>query len=255
MNKVKSSKKGDTRSAVDLPIRPLKQLGHTDHMVSSIMSLIEQGILKEGDLLPPERELAQQFNVGRNTLREAIKVLEIYGVVDRAPRNGTVIRHANLDHILGIGFAGMQITPAVFEEIQGFRSLIEIGIAPIVVARVTEAELGQLELLIKRMAATSDLGEQARWDFEFHLALVTLAGNSVLSRTYRIMGEPMRRLMELGKGSRGTAAAIEHHNKIVDALVRRDLAAYTQTLTEHLAFGRQFLPTSSASSTSPNIVT
>src|ERR1700722_19177283 len=45
------------------------------------MSLIERGILKEGDVLPPERELAKQFNVGRNALREAIKVLEIYGLV------------------------------------------------------------------------------------------------------------------------------------------------------------------------------
>lgn len=235
------SKKSD-RIPSDLPISPLKQRGHTDHMVTSIMSMIEQGILKEGDVLPPERELALQFNVGRNTLREAIKVLEIYGVVDRAPRNGTVIRHANLDHILGIGFAGMQITPSVFEDIQGYRSLIEIGIAPSVVTKVDDQEMTRLELLINRMAGTSDLREQAYWDFEFHLALVTLAGNTVLTRTYRIMAEPMKRLMELGKGSRGTQAAIEQHRQILRALREGNVAEYTKVLTEHLEYGRQYVP-------------
>lgn len=236
-----NEKKSDMKASVPLPISPLKQRGHTDHMVSSIMSMIEQGILKEGDVLPPERELAQQFDVGRNTLREAIKVLEIYGVVDRSPRNGTIIRHANLDHILGIAFAGMQITPAVFEDIQGYRSLIEVGIAPVVVQNIDASALAKLGLLIDRMASTTDLREQANWDYEFHLALVTLANNTVLSRTYRVMAEPMKRLMELGKGSRGTQAAVDGHREIVEALRQSDLGAYTAALTAHLAFGRQFV--------------
>ena len=233
----------------DLPISPLQQRGHTDHMVSSIMSMIEQGILKEGDVLPPERDLAQRFNVGRNTLREAIKVLEIFGVVDRAPRLGTVIRHANLDNIIGIAFAGLQITPELFEDIQGFRRLIEMGIAPTVVERIDENGLRRLEALIGRMAGTADLREQAKWDYEFHLALVTLAGNAVLARTYRVMAEPMKRLMELGKGSHGTTASIAHHNEIVTALRAGDVGAYCAIMATHMSYGRQFL--AAPQSTSP----
>ncbi len=225
----------------DLPISPLEQRGHTDHMVSSIMSMIEKGILKEGDVLPPERELAQRFNVGRNTLREAIKVLEIFGVVDRAPRLGTVIRQANLDNIIGIAFAGLQITPELFEDIQGFRRLIEMGIAPVVVDRIDDAGVRELETLIGRMEATEDLREQAMWDYEFHLALVTLAGNAVLARTYRVMAEPMKRLMELGKGSHGTTASIAHHSEIVAALRNHDVDAYCDVMAKHMSYGRQFL--------------
>ena len=243
-------RRSDTK-LVDLPITPMQHRGHTDYMVSSIMSMIEQGILKEGDLLPPERELAQQFDVGRNTLREAIKVLEIYGVVDRARRHGTVIRHANLDHIVGIAFAGMQITPAVFEDIQGYRLLIEMGIAPTVVERATEGDWAQLETLISRMATTSDLREQALWDYEFHLALVRLAGNAVLARTYRVMAEPMKRLMELGKGTRGTQAAADQHRHILAALRARDIAAYTNTLSNHLKFGRQYVSAASSAISDP----
>jgi DNA-binding FadR family transcriptional regulator len=238
---IDSKAKTGEPSASKLPFRPLQRVGITDHMVSSILAMIEQGLLKQGDVLPPERELAQQFNVGRNTLREAIKVLEIYGVVDRAPRLGTVIRNANLDHIVGIAFAGMQITPAVFEDIQGYRLLIEMGIAPTVVERATEADLTQLDSLISHMAGTSDLQEQALWDYEFHLALVRLAGNGVLTRSYGVMAEPMKRLMELGKGAHGTQAAIAQHKTILAALRARDVAGYTAALSEHMKFGRQYV--------------
>ncbi|KVS70068.1 FadR/GntR family transcriptional regulator [Burkholderia cepacia] len=226
---------------IDLPISPFERRGHTDHMVGSIMSMIEQGILKEGDALPPERELAQQFNVGRNTLREAIKVLEIFGVVDRAPRFGTVIRHTNLDNMLAIAFSGMRITPELFEDIQGFRLLIELGIASSVVEKIDETELKHLESLVKHMANTADLREQASWDYEFHLKLVELGGNAIVARTYRVMAEPMKRLMELGKGEHGTQVAIDQHLEIVAALRARDTVAYTAVLRKHMTFARQFV--------------
>lgn len=235
-----SAKKAEAKP-VDLPISPFERRGHTDHMVSSIMSMIEQGILKEGDVLPPERDLAQRFNVGRNTLREAIKVLEIFGVVDRAPRSGTVIRNANLDNMLAVAFAGLQITPKLFEDVQGFRLLIELGIAPVIIAKIDDRALRALEALIGRMAATGDLREQAVWDYEFHLAIVQLAGNAVVSRTYRVMAEPMKRLMELGKGTHGTQAAIEQHAEMVATLEARDLAAYSASLTLHMTYGRKYL--------------
>ena len=61
---------------VKLHVEPITTRGQSDQVIASLMSLIERGILKEGDVLPPERELAKQFNVGRNALREAIKVLK-----------------------------------------------------------------------------------------------------------------------------------------------------------------------------------
>ncbi len=228
------------RKSLDLAISPLERPSHIDHMVSTIMQMIEQGVLKEGDVLPPERELAVQFNVGRNTLREAIKVLQVHGVVDRAPRLGTVIRRANLDNIVGFAFAGMQMTPDVFEDIQAFRLIVEMGIAPVVVERVTESDLSLLETFINHMAATSDLREQARWDYEFHYALIKVAGNAVIARTYRVMSEPMKRLMEVGKGARGTQASIDQHREIVTALRARDVNAYCDALSRHMTYGRQY---------------
>lgn len=214
----------------------------SDDVVRAILAMLERNELREGDVLPPERELAQQFDVGRNTLREAIKVLQVYGIVDRSPRLGTVIRSANLDHMLSVAFSSMQITRETFDDIQQFRQLMENGMAPLVVERCGPETIADLERINTSMASAADLRDQARHDFAFHAVLIALGGNSVVSRTYQVLGEPIRRLMELGKGTRGTETAFQQHKALIEALCEHDVEAYSRALAEHLAHGRRYLP-------------
>ena len=226
---------------VSVPLAPVTRQTPTDQMVSTIMSMIESGALREGDVLPPERELARQFDVARNVLREAMKVLEVYGVVERSPRHGTAIRRTNLDHIIGMAFAGMQITPEVFGDIQGFRSLIELGVARSIVSRADRGDhLARLEKCIDYMADGTGVAEQARWDYACHLELVKLAGNDIATRTYGILSAPMTRLMEMGKDARGVEVAVTQHHELLVALREGDVDAYTRVLSEHLEYGRRF---------------
>ena len=110
-----------------------------------------------------------------------------------------------------------------------------------VVERASDEDFRGLRVLIKRMEATGDLREQARWDYEFHLAIVEISGNAILSRSYRVLAEPMKRLMEIGKGTHGTSAAIEQHINILAALEARALKVYVERLAAHMDFGRRFL--------------
>jgi len=92
---------------ISIHVEPIKAQGHPDKMIASLLSLIERGVLKEGDILPPERDLAKQFRVGRNALREAIKVLEVYGLVERKTKVGTIIRRSTMDNVIKFAFAGL----------------------------------------------------------------------------------------------------------------------------------------------------
>jgi DNA-binding FadR family transcriptional regulator len=207
------------------------------------MSLIERGVLKEGDILPPERDLAKQFRVGRNALREAIKVLEIYGLVERKTKVGTIIRRSNMDNVIKFAFAGLPATPKVFDEIQSFRLVLETGIAASVVERIDPPTIAKLTGLIERMGATDDMREQALCDYDFHATLVAVSGNSIIIRVFEVLSEPIKRLMELGKGKNGATFAQEIHRKLVTALKQRDAAVYAATMREHLDAGRRFLGT------------
>src|SRR6202008_3220050 len=147
------------KNAIKLHVEPVQSRGQPDHVIASLMSLIKRGVLKEGDILPPERELAKQFNVGRNALREAIKVLEVYGLVERKTKVGTMIRRSNLDHVLRFAFAGLPASTTVFDEIQSFRLVLELGIADKVVDNIDERTIDKLKSLIMSMGATEDFRE------------------------------------------------------------------------------------------------
>ena len=226
---------------VKLHVEPITTRGQSDQVIASLMSLIERGILKEGDVLPPERELAKQFNVGRNALREAIKVLEIYGLVGRKTKVGTVIRQTNLDYIISFAFSDLPATTRVFNEIQSFRLVIETGIANAVLAHINDKVIARLKELIEMMGATDDYRQQALCDYEFHLTLVRLSQNGIITRMYEVLSEPMKRLMELGKGKQGGAFAQRIHRELVSALEVRDLEKYVALMRRHLNKGRRFL--------------
>src|SRR5262245_50570048 len=210
-------------------------------MIASLLALIERGALKEGDILPPERQLVKQFHVGRNALREAIKVLEVYGLVERKTKVGTIVRRSNLAHVLRFAFAGLPASTKVFDEIQSFRLVLELGIAETVVNNIDDRTIEKLKSLITRMGTTEDIREQALCDFEFHVTLVALAGNAIISRVFEVLSEPMIRLMEIGKGRHGTAFAQRIHGELVAALESRDRDLYRRTMKQHLQEGRQFI--------------
>ena len=226
---------------ISIHIEPIKAQGHPDKMIASLMSLIERGVLKEGDILPPERDLAKQFKVGRNALREAIKVLEVYGLVERKTKVGTIIRRTTMDSVIKFAFAGLPASPKVFDEIQSFRLVLETGIADAVIERIDPPTIVRLAGLIERMGATDDIREQALCDYDFHATLVAVSGNSIIIRVFEVLSEPIKRLMELGKGKSGASFAQELHRKLVAALERRDAAVYAATMREHLNAGRRFL--------------
>ena len=226
---------------ISIHVEPIKAQGHPDKMIASLMSLIERGVLKEGDILPPERDLAKQFKVGRNALREAIKVLEVYGLVERKTKVGTIIRRTTMDSVIKFAFAGLPASPKVFDEIQSFRLVVETGIADAVIERIDPPTIVRLAGLIERMGATDDIREQALCDYDFHATLVAVSGNSIIIRVFEVLSEPIKRLMELGKGKSGASFAQELHRKLVAALERRDAAVYAATMREHLNAGRRFL--------------
>ena len=78
--------------------RPLKKSRLSEEIVDFIKKLIVDGRLKPADKLPSERDLAERFNVGRPTVREAIRTLELIGLVEVFPgHKGTTIKNPELD--------------------------------------------------------------------------------------------------------------------------------------------------------------
>src|SRR5687767_8081545 len=82
-------------------LKPLTRGTLPQEIVSAIANLILKRVWKPGERIPSEKELAARFNVGRSTIREAIKSLVILGVIDARPGDGSFIRQGTSDLLSG----------------------------------------------------------------------------------------------------------------------------------------------------------
>jgi len=199
--------------------------------------------------LPSERELASLFNVTRPLMREALAILEAFGIVEVRGRQGIFIKEKSWNEItLPLSFLAdwpLDILPQVFEA----RTIIEPKAAAIAAIRHTKSDIEKLnetlnqmeELFEKKIPERASLGE--KWNSIFHILIVSAAHNDVLSR----MHESIMRLYERNVSSfpkKNAPMPFEEwpkeiwseHLSILDAIVagnekEAEIRAYRHVLT------------------------
>mgnify|MGYP001407051870 CR=1 FL=1 len=208
-------------------------------VVEQIKMLIDRRNLGVGDALPSERELCEMFASSRNTVREAMRILKAYGVVDVRPKVGAIIIDRRMDAVFELySFNTLELSRQTFLDTQGFRSLIEVGAVDLLFARAGPAEIAELRRLNDAMSAAGDSRRSAEDDFAFHHALVGILGNRQILDVYRIMKPVMLKIMENGVAKR-KQGGVNHaeHAAIIDALEARNRIAYQFEMSRHLEAG------------------
>lgn len=211
-----------------------------DHAVGSIRELIRARALKVGDILPTEMALASMFGTGRNTIREAIRILKAYGIVESRQKLGTVITDRRWHAAMDLYSFGFDISAETFHDVQGFRRLIEINLAEAIFARIEPATLARLREINSELRI-ADIRQATELDFAFHETLVATAGNRTLSDVYGIIRPIIMRLMQLGKSVRiAVDGTYVEHDQIIQAIEARDRIAYAYHMNCHLKAGLRF---------------
>lgn len=214
-----------------------------DQTVRQILDLIRNRALSVGDVLPTERELGELFGASRNTIREALRTIRTYGLIDPKPRVGAVLADRQSVAIQNFFAAQMDISKTSFHDIQGFRRIIEVSVGDHIILNAGIAELDALDEINGLIEAARDVQEAAQRDFDFHLALMKLAGNRMLVQTYQFLSPVILHIMTVGKSIRPVLSETRHaHGEIIAALRARDRIAYSYLMSRHLDFGLRFVP-------------
>jgi GntR family transcriptional regulator, transcriptional repressor for pyruvate dehydrogenase complex len=208
-----------------------------EQIVQQIEDSITSGELKEGDQLPAERELAQQFGVSRTAVREAVKTLREKGLVEAYPGRGTFITNGTarsiqqtLDRMIRSGQAEGTV------HLTEVREILEPEIAGRAAQRVDEEMLSAMREAIAVMdAAREDSEAFIEGDLDFHLALAEAAGNPlILSLIDSIVGllrvQRTRTYFVEGGPERGQY----HHRRILEAIEHRDAVGARDAMRAHL---------------------
>lgn len=225
-----------------MPLEKSTEGSAVEQVVDAIHKLIGERGLRVGDVLPSENDLAKKFGASRNTVREAMRTLRAYGVLETRQKVGAMLIDNRHEAAMRLYSLGLPISEESFTDIQEFRRLIEEGIAGRVFAAVTPADIETLEMHNRTMEGASDVAEAAINDYEFHRHIVGLAGNRTTEDVYLIMRPVIQRLMENGKRERLQRRDIaQEHQSIIDAIRERDETAYVYWVRMHLKSGMKFI--------------
>ena len=203
-------------------------------VAAAVSSAIAEGRYRAGQRHPSERELAEEFEVSRPTVREAMLALEIRGLVE--PRHGSGIYVCQ---------AAPEADPADLDigafELTEARALLEGEVAALAATTISDAELTELQKIIAQMEQDNagDLKEEEA-DRRFHLTIASATRNVALAYVVETLWDmrsksPLcRHMLEVARGS-GSKPRIEEHQKILDALKTRDPGQARQAMRDHLA--------------------
>ena len=203
-------------------------------IASRILEMILGANLPGGYTLPPERELAKSLFVGRGLMREALRMLELQGVITVIPgRGGGIrVRRPSVDTIARDLAVLFRWERHDLREIMKTRSLIEISCARELCRSATPGRIRALRRSAARRASNVDMAPYAR----FHHLLVASTGNRFLLQTYRALCQAL--YVEITHAAPVLNAEREacqrDHCEIIDAIEARDPDAAEWHLTSHL---------------------
>lgn len=226
----------DERSRSEQLLKPLGRATLPQEIVAAIAKLIMRRLWRPGDRIPPEKELAARFNVGRSTIREAIKSLVIFGVIDSRPGDGSFIREPQSDLLSGAFQWGMLLTERNLGDLVDARVLIEGECA----ARATalgDPDLGaRLLRIVDRMREEQHRPQQfMKLDNKFHAEIAAAAGNALyLSLSNTIQSLVSVWYSETFRLEPTKAATIAEHSAIASAIQARDERAARQAMRQHV---------------------
>lgn len=175
-----------------LSYKPLKKLRLYEEVANQIKKTIFKGELNPGDQLPSERDLAEMFNVGRPTIREALRTLSVLGLIESNPGfKGSVVKEINLAQYLDA--MGEQFTWMIkadeksFEEMWEARQYVELGIAHAVAKHASDKELALLETYISKMEACGDdVNRYFSVAMDFHFKLAEFSRNKIFYMIWKL---------------------------------------------------------------------
>jgi GntR family transcriptional repressor for pyruvate dehydrogenase complex len=222
-------------AAGDMP-----RLDAGQEIMAGLLHFIRQRGFEPGERLPSERELAERFEVSRNTIRELLTTLEWFRMVERRPSSGVYLRQEATDSSLEalVMTSGLGIDLNEQEVLQSMetRYLLELQAVRLCCQRRTEADVAAMKDILDKTAAQIESGRNiAELDTAFHLAIVAGTQNAVLVRVvkpfYLLSGRQRSHYFADVARARKSLA---DHRKLFDAIANRDEDAALGVLMEHL---------------------
>ncbi len=191
--------------------------------------------LKPGDLLPPERELVQMLGVSRGSVRDAIRSLELMGLLEPRQGIGTVVCRPGATPFNPLANALLDKRKMV-AELLDVRKMIEPPLAARAALHATSDEISEMQAILVRHETKVRGGELGiEEDSEFHYCIALASGNSVVLKVVDVLMDLLRETRERSLQVEGRQEkSLAGHRRILTALKQGDATAAEAAMRQHL---------------------
>lgn len=223
-------------AASELTFTAVRKKRLFEEVARQVRKLIVDGVLEPGDLLPPERQLAERFGVSRNSVRDAIRVLELTGLVVARQGEGNVVADVSTETLVAPIALLLLRKRKLVGELLEVRKLLEPALAARAAVHASDEQIARLEAILRRQRDKAVRGETTiDEDSEFHYAIALAAQNSVVLKLLDLLMDLLREtrarsLQVEGRLERSLAG----HRRVLEAIKRRDPAAAERAVRQHL---------------------
>ncbi|MBR3497448.1 MAG: FadR family transcriptional regulator [Selenomonadaceae bacterium] len=194
-------------------LRPIDNTSVVQQVIDRLTYAMIYKELRPGDKLPTEMELAASFGVGRNSIREAIKILVSFGVLDIRRPEGTFVANGFSDKMINPLLYGIILDQSdSIDSLKELREWVDLGILELAMEKAEPEDLFQLEEQLNKLLTEIGVGDAHQIfiaDDEFHEAISTAAHNSLLGQIAKLVRTltsemrmtTIRNMIKLGKGN------------------------------------------------------
>lgn len=220
-----------------------------DDAVLRIRELILSGTLKPGDKLPQEFTLADELGISRNSMREAVRVLEQMRVLTVRHGSGTYVSTLRPAELLeGIAFAVEMMAGHTLQEVVEVRQLLEPAATRLATTRMTPAKLQRIVDAYEAGRAQTSIEQLVQCDLDFHAAIVHAADNETLESILDGLSSKTIRMRIWGGIVNDNAVGLTHdfHLQILQAIQSGDAHMAEAAALVHVTHARGWLDAATA---------
>lgn len=216
-----------------------------EDIVEHIKSMVENGELKKGDKLPTERKLAEKLNVSRASIREAMRSLEVIGLIECRQGSGNYIKD-DFENLflepLSIIFMLEKGSPL---DIYELREVLELSTIMLSAARISDEDLEKLKNIKDEFRKTDQEKNSAVIDKDFHYTIVRAADNPLITNLLNIISDLMDEFITYSRKNileceENREKLLTLHERIYEAIAEKDGYKAYKVMKEHFDLIKEY---------------
>ncbi|MGV8091112.1 MAG: FadR/GntR family transcriptional regulator [Mangrovibacterium sp.] len=216
----------------------IKSITLVDQVEEQILNYINKEKLKSGSDIPSEIMLAEELNVGRNVIREALSRLRMLGIIESRKHKGMVLREPDVMKGFSKVINPYLLSKSSILDLLDFRVSIESGITELIIANITDEDIQELEHIVAKHVYQDDVKLKAENEIEFHSKLYRITGNQAIIDFQKIV-LPLFNYVNLNLedfkplNGRNKEKPVKHEDLLIH-LKNRDIKGYREAIYNHL---------------------